>query len=120
MGYNQDKKIVLDEAQTIGLRYSSLLHCASRFAWLTKCGFRNELRHLYYTCGLNRSEANSSETLLNCINEIDQQRSVFLKKLTTFAKIRKKEKLNGRRSPTKKSLSDLYALKDLLLDNAIK
>ena len=120
MGYNQDKKIVLDASETIGLRYLSLLHCVSQFAWLSKCGFRNELRHLYHTCGLKRGEANSSETLVICINEIDQQRSVFLNKLTVFTQMRKKQKLCGRRSPTKKSLSDLYEVKDLLLEKAIK
>ena len=120
MGYNQDKKIVLDESETIGLRYLSLLRCISQFTWLAKCGFRNELRHLYYTCGLKRGEANSSETLLMCINEIDKQRSVFLKKLTAFTQMRKKQKLSGRRSPTKNSLLNLYEVKDLLLEKAVK
>ena len=120
MGYNQDKKIVFDESEKIGLRYISLLHCISQFTWLTKCGFNNELKHLYQTCGLKRGTENSSETLLKCIRELDRQRGIFLERLFTFSEKRKAEKLNGRRSPAKKALAELYNRRGLLLESAIK
>ena len=120
MGYNQDKRIVLDESQTIGRRYISLLHCVGQFSWLTHCGFRNELRHLYYKCGLKRGSLNSVETIINCINELDRQRNEFLKRLNAFSNIRKAQKKVGRRNPSKKEIEHLFDKRKILMEKAIK
>jgi hypothetical protein len=120
MGYNQDKRIVLDDSETIGRRYICLLHCVGQFSWLTLCGFRNELRHLYFSCGLKRGDLNSAETIVNCINELDRQRNDFLKRLNAFSNMRKAEKREGKRTPSKKEIEHLFDKRKILMEKAIK
>ncbi len=120
MGYIQDKRIVCDDSETLGRRYICLLHCIGQFSWLTRCGFRNELRHLYFSCGLQRGELNSAETIINSINELDRQRNDFLKRLNAFTNMRKAMKLEGKRTPSKQVVEELYDKRKILMEKAIK
>ena len=120
MGYNQEKEIAQDENKSLGLRYFSLLHCISSFTWLTRCGFRNELRHLYHKCGLKRGQFNSGEVIENCVEELDRQRQHFLHQLKVFDYERKVEKKSGKRSPSKSDIETLFDIRKIVIEEVIR
>ena len=119
MGYNQDRNTALNEDNSIGLRYVSLLHCITSFCWLTDIKYWDELRHLYHVCNFRQNSENSSAVIIQTQQELDRQRRIFLTKLKTFSEKRKGQKKAGIRQPLSKDLKELNREEDILVPQAI-
>jgi len=89
-------------------RHGAFRSCVERYHWLTKQGFQATYARYRDHFGLDAESPGAGERLCQAMDALEAERHLFLERLRLFDKKRCKEKMQGRRSPSKKAVEALY------------
>jgi hypothetical protein len=108
MSFNTYARKVRNMNLPFQARRSAFRSCIQRYHWLIKQGFLVTYSRYneYYKFDADTPDVN--ERLSAAMDALEKERNAFLEKLRLFERRRSKEKMRGRRSPSKLAVEDLY------------
>ncbi|TYQ30877.1 hypothetical protein [Pseudanabaena sp. UWO310] len=89
-------------------RRSAFRSCIQLYHWLIKQKFQTTYLRYSKHFGFDESTGNCNESLNRAMDALETERNLFLEKLRLFDKKRIREKIGGRRLPSKIAVDSLY------------
>ncbi len=89
-------------------RRSAFRSCIERYHWLIKQKFLATYSRYSKHFGFDSDIADSGDRLSQAMDALEKERNLFLEQLRLFDKKRVKEKMRGRRFPSKSAVEALY------------
>ena len=108
MSFNHYARKVRNPNLNIGIRYSALGSCILRFCWLTKKRYTITRTRFFEQCGLDESDIFTAQQLLDLLNAVEIERNKKLEQIRNFERKRIREKMRGKRYPSRKDVEALY------------
>lgn len=93
-------------------RLSAFRSCITLFHWLTGRGFNKTFARYDKNFDLDINAKDFNGRIIKAIDALETERRSFLEKLRVFEKTRIREKMLGKRQPSKKSIEKLYEFED--------
>lgn len=93
-------------------RLSALRSCLTLFHRLTGRGFNKTFARYDKKFDLDINAKDFDDRVIKAINALETERRLFLEKLKVFERIRIREKMLGKRQPSKKSIERLFEFKE--------
>ncbi len=93
-------------------RLCAFRSCIVLYHWLTKRGFNKTFARYDENFDLDVNAKDFNERISKAIDTLETERRVFLEKLHVFERKRIREKMLGKRQPSKKSIEKLFEFED--------
>jgi hypothetical protein len=114
VGWNNHMRKARDSTRPLGSRYKHLGSCVQGLSWMNHGSYNAIWRRLlakHPTLALTSAPGSfSSDELLACALDLENERNAFLAQLEAFRARRLAEKRLGRRQPRKTDLASLFAV----------
>lgn len=108
MSFNNYAQKVRDSTLSFITRRSALSSCIGKFCWLTNQSYQRVRTSYADKFGFDNLTQQDDTTLIMAIDELTAERNRFLEKLRAFQHKRIRDKMRGRRKPTKSDIKKLY------------
>lgn len=112
MSFFTDSRKVRSNDLPSSRRLCAFRSCVGHFHWLTRQGFNSVLGRYEREFDLDVNAENFNERVVQAINSLEIERRLFLEKLNAFERKRIREKMLGKRSPSKKSVEEIFGAKN--------
>lgn len=89
-------------------RRSAFRSCIERYHWLIKRKFNSTYSRYSNHFGFDADVPDAGVRLSQAMDALEKERNLFLEQLRLFDKKRIREKMRGRRSPSKSAVEALY------------
>jgi hypothetical protein len=108
MSFHTHARLVRRGDLPLHRRRAAFCSCIQCYCWLINEKFSATYLRYYKHFGLDFDKLEVSERLNQAMDGLEAERHLFLERLRLFDKRRIKEKIQGRRSPSKASVAALY------------
>ena len=106
--FNCASKRVRDTELPEHVRFLAFLWCIESFGWLTRARFQDIYRHLGHRYHYGWKVKPTGVQMISALSYLTKARRGFLDRLDTFRTLRKTQKMDGKRQPTKAQVHQLY------------
>lgn len=89
-------------------RHYAFRCCIERYHWLIRQKFETTYGRFSHHFRFDANTPEAAEQLHQAMDALEIERRLFLEQLRLFEKRRNKEKMRGRRSPSKEAIEALY------------
>lgn len=90
-------------------RRGAFRSCVECYHWLTRQGFEATYTRYREHFGFDADAPDAGQRLIQAMDALDAERHLFLERLRLFERRRCREKMRGRRAPSKEAVESLYA-----------
>lgn len=108
MNFHTDARKVRKTDLPFTKRRAAFHSCIEGYIWLIKGKFNNTYSRYSNHFGFDTEVPDASERLSQAMDALEKERNLFLEQLRLFDKTRVREKMRGRRSPSKSAVEALY------------
>lgn len=112
MSFYTDARRVRRNDLPFSHRLCAFRSCITLFHWLTGRGFNKTFARYDKKFDLDITAKDFNDRIIKAINALEIERRLFLEKLRVFERKRIREKMLGKRQPSKKSIEKLFEFED--------